>query len=587
MAQYKLRFTSLDRDALKQSFIDYLKTTSEFQNFNYNASGIAALVDLMSYNSYYQALMANFQFNETFLDTATKRQNVVSRAAELGYAPSSKRAAKAALTVTMTNVQGNPSTLVLPAGSTFTSSANNSNYTFVTLVPYSTSIQFDNAHNAFYQFNIDVYEGIISQNTSILGTDPSVDVPNMDMDTTTLRVFVTLDITEYEFYKPANFLTITGANKVYFLTEGFNAYKVTFGDNTFGLQPPQGSQVRLSYLLTSGDGANGAGVFTMTSVITGAETALVSVATVTAASGGAQAESVDSIKKNAVNYFATQDRAVTVNDFKSLIINSSPNVKDALVWGGELNIPPMFGKVVACVLPNYGDSLTIYEKANIRTLVNAKAVPNIGIEFVQPKYINVVIDTTITYDRNVITSSVYDLEIAVKASIASYINTNLSVFNGRLRYSNLVTAIDRTDSSIRNNITEISLKYKYVPVLQNNVSISFSFNNIIDNINKQFSLKSTLFYVPGISSGVWIEDDNNGTLNLFYTDNGIKKYAAYNIGTINYQTGDVYVANILITSVDGSTIDFITTPSETDLRSLNDTIIRIDTQGISVTTVVN
>jgi hypothetical protein len=587
MAQYKLRFSSLDRDALKASFISYLQSTSEFQNFNFNASGISSLIDMLSYNAYYQALMANFQMNEVFLDTATKRQNVVSRATELGYTPHSKRAAKASLIVTVANVPGNPSTLILPAGSAFETTANNSSYTFVTLVPYSASVQYDSNNNTFYQFSIDVYEGILSQNTFILGTDPSVDIPNMDMDTTTLRVFVTLDITEYEFYPPSNFLSVNGTDKVYYVVEGFNAYKINFGDNTLGMQPPQGSQIRVQYLLTSGDGANGASVFNFASTIPGAPTAVVSVTTTSIASGGDVAEPIDSIKSNAVNNFATQDRAVTANDFKTLIINSSTNIKDVLVWGGQDNNPPIFGKVVACVLPRYGDSLTTDDKTNIATIVSAKAVPNIGIVFVQPTYLNVLVNTIITYDSNVITQSVFDLQSSVTSTIANYINTNLTKFGGRLRYSNLVTAIDRTDASILNNITEISLKMKYTPSLQQTSTISFSFNNAIDNINKTFSVKSTVFYVPGFASGVWIEDDTAGNLHLFYSKNGVKTYAGYNIGTIDYSTGNVYIPSIFITGIDGTTIDFVAMPSETDLQSLNSTIIRIDTQDITVTTQVN
>jgi hypothetical protein len=584
---YALRFTSLDRIAQKAAFIDFLKNTSEFQDFNYEASGMATLVDMLSYNAYHTALSANMLLNETFLDTATKRQNVVSRANELGYVPYSSRASKASLNVTVTNVQGNPTTLVLPSGSTFSTTVGNQSYNFVTLVPYSATISFDVHNLPFYLFTIDVYEGLLAQNSVVISADPSIDLNNIAIDTTTLRVFVTLDTTEYEFYQPGNFLTIETTNKVFFLTERFNGYSVTFGDNTFGYQPPTGSAIRCQYLLTSGAGANDASLFSFSSIIPGATSSTVVVTTTSVSQGGGDRESIDSIKVNAVNYFTTQDRAVTANDYKSLIIQSSTNVKDVLTWGGEANNPPIFGKVVACVQPKYGDTLTITDKDNIKALVAAKAVPNVGIAFVDPIYLNLVVNSLVTYDSKVITSSVYDLQALIQTTIANFITSNLSKFNGRLRISNLFSTIDRTDSSVLSNITSIQLKYKYKPTLYQTTSVSFSFNNQLDTTNKNYVMKSSLFYISGFTSGVWVEDDGQGVLNVFYSKNGVKTYAKYNAGTINYGTGAVYMSGILITGVDGVTIDFIATPTSNDLQSINQTIINVDSSDITISTQVN
>ena len=583
---YALRFTALDKDQLKASFIDYLKNTSEFQNFNFEASGMSALLDMLAYNAYHHALMANMQFNEIFLDTAVKRQNVISRANELGYTPFSSRASKATLSVSVKNVQGNPSSLVLPAGATFTTTVNNQSYNFVTLVPYSAYIQVDNNNIPFYLFTVDVFEGLLSQNSAIVGADPSIDIMNMAMDTTTLRVFVTIDNTEYEFYAPDNFLTITPDNKVYFVTEGYNAYKITFGDNSFGLQPPQNSLVRCTYLLTSGSGANEAASFSFTSSIPNAIAASVSVTTTSPSQGGTDSESIDSIKLNAVNYFTTQDRAVTTSDYKSLVSQVSDNVKDVLTWGGETNNPPVFGKVIVCVQPKYGDALTTTDKTNIQTLVAAKAVPNIGIQFVDPVYLNLVVSSVITYDINIITVSTYDLQSIVQSTISNFVSSNLSKFNGKLHLSNLISAIDRTDSSIISNNTTVTLKYKYIPTLYQTNAIQFSFNNQLDSNNRGYVIKSTVFYVEGQTSGVWIEDDDKGNLNLFYTKNGVKSYAAYNIGTVDYLTGDVYISGILITGMDGLSIDFVANLSNSDIQSINETIINIDSSDISVTTKV-
>lgn len=583
MSNYKLRLSGLDKDQLKADFINYLQTTSEFQNFNPNASGMSSLLDLLAYNTYYQSLMANMLFNETFIDTATKRQNVVSRANELGYQPRSSRASSATLNVTVKNVSGNPTSLVLPAGSTFSTIVGNQPYTFTTIVPFSTTIQFDINNIPYYQFVVTAYEGILTQNTFLLSTDMSIDIPNFEMDTTTLRVFVTTDITEVEYYSAGNFLTVNGSNKVYFLSEGLDVFEMTFGDGTFGYKPPVGSSIRITYLVTSGDGANGASVFAMASTIPGATTASINVIAVAASQGGAAQETIDSIKANAVNLYKTQDRAVTPNDFRTLIIQSSNNVKDALVWGGQDNIPPKFGKVVACVLPMFGDSLTTSDKNNIKTIVSSKAVPNIGIEFIDPTYLNLVVDCTVTYDATVITLATFDLQTLVQNTVANFIQTNLTKFNGSLRYSNLVSAIDRSDLSIVSNVTDILLRYEYTPTFYQTTAIDFSFNNPIDNINKSYAMKSSLFYITGLTSGVWIEDDGNGILNIFYSKSGVKTYAAYNVGTINYQTGSVHISSINITGLNGhDAIHFEATPVARDIFSSKTTIIHVNTSDIVV-----
>lgn len=587
MPQYKLRLSSLDKDALKQSFVDFLKTTSEFTNFNVNASGMASLLDLLAYNSYYQSLAANFLYNETFIDTATKRQNVVSRAVELGYSPYSSRSAKATVQVTVTNVTGNPTTLVLPTNSAFSTTVGNQSFNFVTLYPYSTNIQYDSQNTPFYQFTIDIYEGLLSQITASYVANTFVKIPTLDLDTTSLRVFATIDNTEYEFYQPGNFLTVTSLNKVYYLDEGFNGYNIMFGNNVFGYQPIDSTLIRCLYLISSGVQSNGAGVFSFSSTIPGAASAIVSTTTLVVASGGADKENSDSIKINSTGLYKTQDRAVIPDDYKALILQSSNNIKDVLVWGGENAVPKLFGKVVACIRPRYGDSLTLSEKSNIQTIISAKSVANKGLVFKDPQYLNLIVDTNVTYDSKVITQSVYDLETLIKNTISVYVDTNLNIFNGNLRYSNLISDIDRVDSSIISNDTKLYLKKKFYPTLYQNMSIVFSFNNALDHVNKSFAVKSSLFYVVNNQASVWIEDDSLGNLNLFYSKNGVKTYAGYNIGTIDYNTGNLSVQSILITGLVGTTIDFIAEPSSQDLFSINETIIELDSADIIVSTTVN
>jgi hypothetical protein len=585
--QYPLRFTNLDQSAQKQAFIDYLKTTSEFQNFNFNASGISSLLDLLSYQSYHQSLMANFAFNEMFLSTATKRANVVARAAEMGYTPSSAHSSQVQLSVIVTNVTGTPTSLTLPANSIFASSVNGSSYNFATLVPYSANLQYNNIGQAYYQFTITAYEGLFSQNSTVLSsTNTFLLIPNVDVDTTTLRTFVTLNITEYEFYTPKNFLVTTPSEYVYFLAETLQGWKVSFGDGTFGYNPPYGSNVRTTYMLTSGAIANGCSSFTFTGSFAGSSGALFAVSAVLPSQGGADAETIDSIKINAPNAFTTQDRAVTANDYKVLIKQSSNNIKDIQVWGGQDNVPPMFGKVVACVEPNYGDTLTSDEISNLQTIVAGMSVPNIQIVFVPPTYMNLIINTQVTYDSSVLTLSTFDLQNLVQSTIATFISSQVSSFNGTLRMSNLQTVIDSADVSIISDVTNIKLQYQYSPSLYQTTGISFSFENELASTNVGYVMQSSIFYVPGQSTGVWVQDDAKGNLNLLYsTSTGQIAYQTYNIGTINYATGQVMISSILITGIVGSYISFTTQPNNTDLLSQKQTILVANSNNITVSAI--
>lgn len=584
MENEKLRISSLDKDELKQSFINYLRQTSEFQNFNFDASGMASLVNMLSHNAYYHSMMANFLFNESMLDTASKRQNVVSRARELGYTPKTRKSAKARLRVIVRNIAHQPSSLVLPKNTLFNTTVNNDSFSFITSTPYAANRQSD-INGVFYQFDIDVYEGVMARNSFALSsTDKSLEIPNLQLDATSLRVFVTVDTTEYEFYPPKNFLTLSATNKAYFLFEGVDNYRLFFGDNTFGYKPPTGSKVIVEYIVTTGAFANGAKVFSMASTIPDAENASVSITTLQIASGGAEREDIESIRLNAANGFAAQDRAVTTNDYKSIILQSSEFVNDVIVWGGESNNPPAYGKVFACVDPRYGDTLTINQQNSIRTLVNSKSVNGTRLEFVDPEYLDILVTCAVTYNVKLLTVSSYELEFKVKDTIATYITNNLTRFNGRLRYSQLVGMIDRCDSSIVSNVTEVKLLKKYVPSFYQAYPIKFTFSNELDNGDLAVCLKSTLFYIEGSNDAVWIEDDHRGSLNMFTTRNGVKTAIQYNIGSLNYKTGDLFIPSLTITGINGLSLNFYASPFEKDIFSRNKLIIRVDSDNINVTT---
>ena len=586
MANYALRITTANQQALKQRFITYLQQTSEFQNFNTNASGLASFLDLISYDDYYKALTANMVFNESFLDTAIKRQNVVSRSNEMGYQPRSKRSSHTTLVITVKNVLNSPSVLSIPAGATFTSTVNGTSYAFTTVSPYSATIQYDLQNVPYWQFTVTVYEGVLTQNTMILGLDNTIQIPTLDLDTTLLRVYAMVNGVESEFYAPSNFLTINSNNKVYFLSESMDGFNCQFGDGTFGYQVPQGSAIRVQYVVTSGLIADGCTQFSMTSAIPNTSGATITTAASASSTGGAYQESVLSIKMNAGNAYAAQDRAVTPDDYKAIILKYYGSIiKDIVVWGGETMTPPRYGRVVVCALPTYGDSLTILDQQNIVNILAAKSVTQKNIDFTTAQYLWVIVNSTVKYDSTILATSSYDLQQTVQASISNYITNNLTTFNGSMDYSNFVGMIDHADAAVISNNTSLQLKYSFVPTIYQTNAITFTFKNKIDNVNKSYAMTSTLFYVSNIQDWVWLEDDDKGQVHLYYSKNGTKTFAMYNIGAIDYATGDVKINSLLITGIAGQSIDFTATPLNLDLASSQDLVFKVDAADIIVTPV--
>lgn len=580
MAQKKIRVSDLDFDSIKSSFVDYLKTTSEFSDYNFDASGISTLLNVLAYNTHYQSLMANFLANEMFLDTAVKRSSIVSRAKELGYVPRSRVSAKAIINVTFTNVFGAPSSLVLPAGTTFSGKVDNESYTFTTLTSYSTSPTIVGGVLNYSFSNVEVYEGVYTQNTFTYDpTSYTISLPNLDIDTSTLRVFVQTqnDSRVEEYTRNDSILTLTTFTRVFFIQEGFNElYEIYFGDGAMVPAPASGSTVEANYIVTSGAAGNNATNFSLTFFPAGTESSSVSVSTVTSSSGGQDREANALIKFNAINSYGTQNRAVIANDYKSLIAGTGINVKNVLAWGGEDNIPPKFGTIVVCVEPLVGDSLTGYQKTIISMIVKSKAVGNTKIEFVDPEYIDLKLSTNIVYDKSNLSVGTYELESEVRSTIINYATTALSTFSNVFRISNLMSDIDSTNIAILNNQTNVLMEKWLYPRSYSTYSTTFSFMNPV------MSLYSTYFSNGEISAQLRIEDDTFGKLNVVYYVGTNKIIFKPNVGTINYESGDVTIDNLAISVFEGSELRCVAMPLNQDVISDRNVILRLQNGNISV-----
>lgn len=576
----KIRFSSLDFDGLKQSFINYLKTTAEFKDYNFEGSNINVFLNTLAYNSHYQSLMANFTANEMFLDTASKRSNIVSRAKELGYVPTSKKAAKAVVTVEFRNVFGNPSSLVLPKGSTFTGIIDDSNYTFTTVQSFSTTPVVENAVNVYRFSNIEIYEGVEAQNTILYNTsDYTIQIPNIDIDTSLLNVFVQRqkDSGYDEYVKDFNFLAIDGSSKVFFIQEGFNEnYEIYFGDGIVGYKPANNSPVLLNYIVTSGIEGNNAVGFMLTLLPAGTESASINVITESASTGGKDRENEENIRLNALGAYGVQNRAVIPEDYSTIIKNIGLNVDKCIVWGGEDNIPPKFGYVMACIKPLSGDSITSNEKNYISGILRSKAVGNSRVEYVNPDYIDLNIETTATYDKSKLSVGLYELESEIISTIITYGNTYLNDFASTFRMSNLSSAVDKTNTSIISNLTNISVEKWLYPRLYSTYSVNINFSNSIQYMT------SSNFTIPNNSSQMFFMDDGYGAINIvYYLDDKLLIHTP-NVGTVDYKNGIINISNVIFTGYSDRVLKIKSSPISNDVFSTRNIILRLQNSNIKV-----
>lgn len=578
MAQ-PIRIGSLDFNDIKTSIKNYLKDQTEFSDYNFEGAGITQLINILAYNTHYNALSANFLANEMFLDTAVKRSSIVSRAKELGYTPRSRRAAYATLTVTIVANPGDTITqsITIPRGTTFASTVNDETFNFMSKETVILNKIIENNTTKF-RGNVIVYEGVLTQNTATYDKLTTIKIPNEDIDTSTLEVEVLEGQLWTEYYLPQYYLNATAFSNSYMIQVGFNGYEIYFGDGVIGKQPADASIVRMTYIVTSGEPANGAKIFNLTSPLSYLTTStIMTISADDAARGGMMEESTESIRLNAKNSFGTQNRAVTSNDYASLAAQNFPDIKDILAWDGADNIPPKFGKIVLCIQPTAGMILPAVNKQLIRDFLVKKGVGNVKIEFVDPEYLNLEISTTVKYDINHLKISTYELLYLVKSVITNYAINNIQKFGNIARYSQLTSTIDATDYSIKGNETYLKINKELTINLFFKNSFAFSFANAI----KADSILSTNFY-DGSSSLKLILKDNNGKLHVYTTKNGEYALYAANVGTINYRTGECVISGLYISSIDELKFKISAIPSTLDVYSNKNTILRLDYDLLNV-----
>ena len=602
------QFTNLDFNDIREQIKDYLRSNSNFTDFDFEGSNFAILIDTLAYNSYLTAYNTSMAVNESFIDSATLRENVVSLARNIGYVPRSKKAATARITFSASGVEAR--SVVLKKGVVALGGARSSNYIFsipddITATP--------NSNKVVTFSNIEILEGNLLKKTFIVDDsqpDQKYILPNSNIDTSTIRVrTVGTAIEEYSPY--TNIFNVDADTRLYLVQEiSDERYQILFGDNILGKKPANGAKIEVTYIETTGEAANGASNFTFSGQLVSktagkdknVTTGVSAVTTLQAAEQGDDIEGIDTIKYLAPRVYASQYRAVTANDYSSLIPFLYPNVESVSAYGGEELDPPQFGKVFITIKPKNGDFLSEVAKNTIKNKLKEYTIAGIRQEFLDLKYLYVEYDSTVSYDPGQVTNT-EDLFSRVQQAIVNYSkSTDINSFGGRLKYSKLLRQIDNVDAGITSNITNLVIRRNLVPAYDQLANYELCYANAFHAEVEGFNIRSSGFRVSGIDGTLFLTDvpDTNITIpgrpaQVAPTTGSISviKFSQNNeiitviedAGSVDYVKGEIMLFPINISSTSlPNRIEIGVTPESNDIVAKENLYIVLDTTGKSVLT---
>ena len=594
-----INITDLDFDQVSASLKEYLKGQTTLKDYDFEGSNLAILTDLLAYSAHTSAFNANMVASEMFLDTAQIRKNVVSRAKELGYTPSSRTASKATfdLTVNSPTIAGEtPNSLTLNRGHEFTTIFDGTSYTFIsldnkTITPTAGTFRFD---------DLDIYQGKLTTDVyrySSQVTNQRFPLLNPNIDTSTITINITSNNTVTAWTKAGDLTNITTTSTVFYTQENDEGlFEVYFGDGIIGQEPKDGDEISISYLVTDSTHANGASTFSMATSIQGNSD--VTMTNTVSASGGKDIETPDQIKFSASKFYTSQNRLVTVQDYKAKLQELYPGADSIAVWGGEDHDPISYGKVYVAIKPSqYSNNLTSAEKTSLKTSLSALSILTVRPEIIDAEILQVIITSNFKYDPTKTSQTKSALETLVKATILSYDKNELSGFDTLFRHSQLSTKIDSVETSVLSNITTIKLKKDYTATIDGTASsISLTFGNALYNPHSGHNaagggiLTTTGFFVSGdASTEYFFDDDGEGNIRRYSLSGSTRVYKDNTAGTIIYSTGKVSINSLTFTSTSGtaSTIEFTVTPSSNDVISARNQLLDITANEISVTGVAD
>lgn len=549
MAQFNV--TELDFQKIKDSIKDHFKSQSKYNDWNFEGSGLSTLLDVLAYNTHYNALVAHFSLNESFLDSAQIRGNVISHAKLLGYIPRSVRSSSAKINIVVTGNSGSPSILTLERGTRFRTTIGNATYNFIVLDSVDASKNVA-AGNTYTFSNVVVRQGVLKRMLYLVDNtiqNQKFVIPEDTVDTDTLRVRTKAnqDSDEYEVY--TRFTTLAGIDSnslVFFPQENASGkYEIYFGDGILGKKPTTNNIVEAEYLYSDGELANSARLFTPVDTIGGFATSAISVTTVSISAGGAVRESIESVRYNAPLSYLSQNRAVTADDYKAIIQKEFGGIDSISVWGGENNTEPDFGKVYIAVKPAAAAALTAGEKEAVISTLKSKNIVSITPIILDPEYTYIKLDTFFKYNPNLTDRTKAELESLIRGKIVTYAETYLQRFDGVFRYSKLLAEIDSADPAILNSVARVMMYKDVTPkVGQTNYwDVTYS-SPIYATSSNESVISSSIFKIGGVDhilGDVPKTNSTDRTVYLYRVIGGVKTRLNA-VGTVYASAGRV-VAN--------------------------------------------
>ena len=590
------KFTNLDFDQIKESIKDYLRTNSDFTGFDYEGSNMSVLIDTLAYNTYITAFNSNMIVNESFLDSATLRENVVSLARNIGYVPRSRTAAKATVSFNVTANDTSAEALTLKRGLVCVGNTNDSSYVFSILEDIqSPATKVDTTTRSASFENIQIYQGtyLTKQFTYNGLLDQRFIINNSFVDTSTIKVYVKKENETglgIEYNLVDDIINVDSNSQIFLIQEiQDERYEILFGDGIIGKKLSTGDIITVNYIVTEGRDGNGPKNFSFAGVISddlgnAVSTDPFTVTTIYPAQNGAEVESIDSIKYYAPRIYSAQNRAVTGRDYESIIKKIYPDTESVSVVGGEELDPPEFGTVQISIKPKNGNFVSDFNKSIILSKLKQYAVSGINQKLVDLKILYVELDSYIYYDDSKVSTG-ESLKSKISNSLSLYSDSmDLNKFGGRFKYSKVLKTIDSTDSAITSNITRVKIRRNLVALPNQLAQYELCFGNRFHVKDEGFNIKSTGFKISGESNTVYITDIPNadkktGVLSIVLPrSNGKYRVISKSAGIVDYIKGEITLntINITSTSKENNVIEIQAFPESNDVVGLKDLYLELD-----------
>ena len=596
------KFSNLDFDQIRESIKDYLRANSTFTDFDFEGSNFSVLIDTLAYNTYITAFNSNMVVNESFLDSATLRENVVSLARNIGYIPRSRTASKASISFNVQTTTLSP-TLTLQAGLVCVGSVDDTSYVFSIPESITTTVNDGVATFGSSTSPISVYQGtFLSKQFAVDGSlDQRFLLDNSFIDSSTIVVYVKgLSDTGLgrEYSRIDNILNVKSTSETYLIQEVQDEkYELLFGDGIFGKKLEDGTIITATYIVTDGKEGNGPSTFSFSGSLRGSTDEIVvptttpTITTVSPASNGGDIESIDSIKYFAPRLYSAQYRAVTGRDYETIIQSIYPNTESVSVVGGEELDPPQFGTVFITIKPKNGEFISDFDKQQILSKLKNYSLTGINQKILELKLLYVELESYVYYDPSKVTN-VNDLRTNIISGLETYSDSkDINKFGGRFKYSKVLSVIDNIDNAVSSNITRVKIRRNLKALVNQFAQYELCYGNQFHVNEKGMNIKSTGFTISGVNETVYLTDTPNsdgltGVVSIVRKDiaNNTNVVVVKSAGTVDYVKGEINLTTINITSTvkPNNIIEVQAFPESNDVIGLKDLYLNFDISNSSI-----